>query len=365
MRELGWFVLAAKKIDKSVKSLKDICDPTKFDLAVKAARRVSNYNAETNEYGKPSTAVKIGFSLKGATEAWIGHCLMTSDVLSEKRAKKFKQLLDSSWSTFVSTNAHSTMEQRRWNKEDSVPLTKDVVTLQNYLRKIEDEAKVTKNGKLLFAMEHGAGALKGKNLKTLDSVFFGKGHEATSTKGLRGVKERGTSNVDRRLEANDDGEQPQAHLSRVQLKDMMMMGVLMMGMERCDNRPAEDHLLRDKRRLQLKDRMMGVMMMEMENSHTCQPQAHLSRGQRRVQLKEGMMRVMMRVMMMGVERSDPRPQQDHLLRGERRLNETMMKIMIGLSQMERSYTSQHPLLRGERRLQLTEDVMMTMLQKHN
>jgi hypothetical protein len=33
-------------------------------------------------------------------------------------------------------------------------------------------------------------------------------------------------------------------------------------MERCDNRPPEDHLLRDKRRLQLKDRMMGVMMME-------------------------------------------------------------------------------------------------------
>ena len=71
MRELGRFVLDAKKIDKHVKSLKDICDPTKFDLAVKAARRVSNYRAETNEYGKPSTAVKIGFSLKGATEAWI------------------------------------------------------------------------------------------------------------------------------------------------------------------------------------------------------------------------------------------------------------------------------------------------------
>ena len=66
---------------------------------------------------------------------------MTSDVLTEKRAKKFKELLDSSWSSFVSANAHSTMEQRRWNKADGVHLTKDIVTLQNYLRKIEDEAK--------------------------------------------------------------------------------------------------------------------------------------------------------------------------------------------------------------------------------
>ncbi|XP_054869079.1 uncharacterized protein LOC129349540 [Amphiprion ocellaris] len=141
LRELGRFVLAAKEIDKHVQSLKDICDPANFQLAIKAARHVSNYDASKNEYGKPSTAVKIGFSLKGATEAWIGHCLMRSDVKTEKKAKKFKELLENSWSTYVSTNAHSTIEQRRWDKEDNVPLTEDVVTLQNYLRKAEDEAK--------------------------------------------------------------------------------------------------------------------------------------------------------------------------------------------------------------------------------
>ena len=66
---------------------------------------------------------------------------MMSDVRTEKKAKKFKELLDNSWSTYVSTNAHSTTEQRKWGKEDSVPLTEDVATLQNYLRKAEDEAK--------------------------------------------------------------------------------------------------------------------------------------------------------------------------------------------------------------------------------
>lgn len=141
MRELGRFVLAAKEIQKKIKGLKDLCDPTKFNLAIAAARKVSNYNSEKTEYGKPSTAVKIGFSLKAATEAWIGHCLMESDIISEKKTKKFKELLDKMWSHYVSTNAHSSMEQRKWNNDDSVPLTKDIVTLQNYLRKIEDEAK--------------------------------------------------------------------------------------------------------------------------------------------------------------------------------------------------------------------------------
>ncbi|MEQ2222974.1 hypothetical protein ILYODFUR_032022 [Ilyodon furcidens] len=140
MRELGRLLVAAKDIDKTVKGLKDLCDPTKFEVAIKAARRVSGYMECTSEYRKPSTAVKIGFSLKGATEAWIGHCLMTSDVLAEKKAKKFKALLDTSWSSYISTNAHSTMEQRKWNKEDCVPLTEDVIALQNYLRKVEDDA---------------------------------------------------------------------------------------------------------------------------------------------------------------------------------------------------------------------------------
>ncbi|KAL7372217.1 hypothetical protein ABVT39_012227 [Epinephelus coioides] len=154
MRELGRFCLAAKEIDKSVKGLKDVCDPTKFKLAIKAARRVSNYSTARTEYGKPSTAVKIGFSLKGATETWIGHCLMTSDVLNEKKAKKFKELLDSSWSNYVSTNAHSFV--------------------------------------FYFPL----------------NIFIEKQHEVISAKGSRGVKARQISFSDRQLEANDDGALP-------------------------------------------------------------------------------------------------------------------------------------------------------------
>lgn len=81
-------MVAAKDLDKTVKGHKDLCDPQKFKVAVEAARKVSGYTKNTSEYGKPSTAIKIGFSLKGATESWIGHCLMASDVLTEKKAKE-------------------------------------------------------------------------------------------------------------------------------------------------------------------------------------------------------------------------------------------------------------------------------------
>ncbi|XP_041825546.1 uncharacterized protein LOC121629815 [Melanotaenia boesemani] len=104
----------------------------------------SCHSAPENHHSHSSSETSIWKAkdqkAKGATETWIGHCLMTCDGKAEKKAKKFKELLDTSWSTYVSTNAHSTIEQRKWGKEDSVPLTEDIVTLQNYLRKAENEA---------------------------------------------------------------------------------------------------------------------------------------------------------------------------------------------------------------------------------
>lgn len=43
----------------------------------------------------------------------------------------------------------------------------------DYYRQTDKTFQVAKIGKLLFAMEHGAQSLKGKSLKTLDSVVFG------------------------------------------------------------------------------------------------------------------------------------------------------------------------------------------------
>ncbi|XP_026213268.1 uncharacterized protein LOC113160291 [Anabas testudineus] len=67
----------------------------------------------------------------------------------------------------------------------------------DYYHQTDKTFQVAKIGKLLFATEHGAGLLKGKSLKPLDSVAFGKGHDGTSNKGSPAVKERETSAADR------------------------------------------------------------------------------------------------------------------------------------------------------------------------
>lgn len=141
MRELGRFMLVAKDMDKTVKFLQDVCVPLKFQLVVNVVKKLTQFSPSKNEYGKPSTAVKIGFCLKGAVEVLIGQTLMNDDDLGEKSAKKFFELLEKNWKNHVSVSAHQTIKEKRWNKQDDIPLTKNVMLLRNHLRMVEDEAK--------------------------------------------------------------------------------------------------------------------------------------------------------------------------------------------------------------------------------
>lgn len=141
MRELGRFMLVAKDMDKTVKGLEDLCAPSKFQFVVSVAKKTTEFSPGKNEYGKPSTAVKIGFSLKGAVEVLIGQTLMNDDDLAERKAKKFLELLEKNWKNHVSVSAHQTIQEKRWNKQDDIPLTKNVMTLRDHLRMVEDKAK--------------------------------------------------------------------------------------------------------------------------------------------------------------------------------------------------------------------------------
>ncbi|KAL1277004.1 hypothetical protein QQF64_023677, partial [Cirrhinus molitorella] len=86
--------------------------------------------------------VKIGFCLKGAVEVLIGQALMNDDDdLSEKKAKKFFELLEKNGGTVFLSPLTKPSKKKRWNKEDDIPLTKNVIALRDHLRMVEDEAR--------------------------------------------------------------------------------------------------------------------------------------------------------------------------------------------------------------------------------
>ncbi|KAL0152200.1 hypothetical protein M9458_051923, partial [Cirrhinus mrigala] len=140
LTELGRFMVVSKELDKTVSGLEDLCTPAKFQF-VNVAKHLTQFSPRKNEYGQPSTAVKIGFCLKGAVEVLIGQALMNEDDLSEKKAKKFFELLEKNWRNSVSITAHQTLQEKKWNKDDDIPLTKNVIALRDHLRMVEDDAR--------------------------------------------------------------------------------------------------------------------------------------------------------------------------------------------------------------------------------
>uniref|UniRef100_A0AAV2K384 Uncharacterized protein n=1 Tax=Knipowitschia caucasica TaxID=637954 RepID=A0AAV2K384_KNICA len=97
---------------------------------------------------------------------------MKSD--DENKAKKFKELLDKMWSTKLRKHVATLCQLLDLSNQELEQVAKfmghDIRVHCNYYRQTDKTFQVAKVGKLLFAMEGGAEALKGKTLQTLDAA---------------------------------------------------------------------------------------------------------------------------------------------------------------------------------------------------
>ncbi|KAL7858878.1 hypothetical protein SRHO_G00140250 [Serrasalmus rhombeus] len=112
----------------------------KFQTVVEATRTVSGFMASQNEYKTPSLACKIGYSLKRAAEILVGESLISGNTRTERDAKKFIEVMETQWNTYVSGRALNTLKTAKWNKDEMIPLTEDIMKLQKHLKALEKDA---------------------------------------------------------------------------------------------------------------------------------------------------------------------------------------------------------------------------------
>lgn len=141
MRELARFMIEVTSKSKKVRNLTELCKPENFLVAITACKAVSNFQPDLNTFKTPSLALKIGYSLKKACQLSLGQSLMAGDRDAEKKLKNFIKLIDSHWRTNISSQALNTLQQSKWNKGDTIPLTEDVVASQKHLKSVEQVSK--------------------------------------------------------------------------------------------------------------------------------------------------------------------------------------------------------------------------------
>ncbi|XP_023259042.1 M-phase phosphoprotein 8 isoform X1 [Seriola lalandi dorsalis] len=143
MRELGRFVLAVNELDKSVRYLHEVCLPSKFELAVEGAKKVSGFDPSSSKFKTVSLVSKIGYSLKRAAEIAFGESRMTEDCETESEVKKFIQLLDTKWNECFSRKALALSLKQDVKKVevDKSTVTEDLIKLHRFITGEEDEAR--------------------------------------------------------------------------------------------------------------------------------------------------------------------------------------------------------------------------------
>lgn len=141
MRELGRFVLAVNELDKSVKYLHEVCQPSKFQLAVKGAKKLSGFDPDSRTFKTVSLITKIGYSLKRAAEIAFGESRMTEDSESESEVKTFIELLDTTWSECFSRTAFASSIKPEVKILDRSFVTDDLIKLRRFITTEEEEAR--------------------------------------------------------------------------------------------------------------------------------------------------------------------------------------------------------------------------------
>ncbi|KAJ8013063.1 hypothetical protein DPEC_G00049410 [Dallia pectoralis] len=139
MRELARFVLTVNEMDCGVQYLSEICVPSKFKLAVHAARKMSGFDPASDRYKTPSLPLKIGYSLKRATEIAFGESRMIEDCEAEKKARIFIELLENDWNKCFSSLSLNAGPQ--CDEVDVSTLTDDLIKLHQFLKVAEDTIK--------------------------------------------------------------------------------------------------------------------------------------------------------------------------------------------------------------------------------
>ncbi|KAJ8909473.1 hypothetical protein NQ315_012787 [Exocentrus adspersus] len=132
MHQLGRLTVELAKKNTDVHKLIDAFTPEKFNAVVLATKSLcvtSNEIAKRTEFGIPSLALKIGYSIRKCIGIERGLCLRKGDLKRNEILLGFLSILDLEWSVRMSSNALATLQSRKL----SSLLTGDLIKLSKFL----------------------------------------------------------------------------------------------------------------------------------------------------------------------------------------------------------------------------------------
>lgn len=145
MRQLARLLIQLRKMDATKIWLSDWLRPKYFDNIVSAVKNIAGVIYATKarpQFDVPSLALKLGYALRKCIGIQRGLYLRNEDLPSSNSLDSFLAIMDLEWSIKISSSALSTMNMRKMNVIDLLPLTEDLVQLNNFINENLNAAKI-------------------------------------------------------------------------------------------------------------------------------------------------------------------------------------------------------------------------------
>ncbi|KAL3854696.1 hypothetical protein ACJMK2_013954, partial [Sinanodonta woodiana] len=110
-------IICGKLIDNVVNATNTLCNKTQN-------------NEKVFVFEKPGLALRLGHNLIKCAQIKRGNALRNDDESGYKEASRFLELMDAEWADKISSIALTTLKTNKFNKNDLLPLTSDLVKLK-------------------------------------------------------------------------------------------------------------------------------------------------------------------------------------------------------------------------------------------
>ena len=141
MRQAGRLLKHMRQLstDKAY-SMSEFIIPTKFKTVLQAARHCAGCNDKGSEFQTPSYALKSGGLVRRLAEIKQSQALQKSDTVNAECCVQFLKLVELNWTLDISAVALRNLSERKRCGVRYLPLTEDVVKLNQYLVSQGNEA---------------------------------------------------------------------------------------------------------------------------------------------------------------------------------------------------------------------------------
>lgn len=141
MRRLAKLLQFCEGENSKIKNLFDLLKPLHFGLILKGVYHIANYNPETDIFESPTLAMNFGTLIKKCCDIAYIHLVQKYNTSAERKDLKIlKKLIESQWADEISAQAGLNLNEKKWNKQELLPLTSDLKKLNIFLEKCANES---------------------------------------------------------------------------------------------------------------------------------------------------------------------------------------------------------------------------------